>query len=187
MRRPRYLRLWRRARRHKLAACLKHQSSNRGASIQNALRRRRNESPHFENSTSDLCCNLHEWLVFSLRGRTEFYASAAFSTLRARAAQIVNSQLGLVRQLRRVIHERRLPETMPFAASCPNSTNADKPAFCIHGVCSCSICHDLYTQRSRVPLTGRSTAPETVESKPLTRGDRSQLTKRRISIVTECP
>jgi hypothetical protein len=34
------------------------------------------------NWTSEPCCTLHEWLVFPLRGRANFYADAAFSTLR---------------------------------------------------------------------------------------------------------
>jgi len=42
--------------------------------------------PRCVNSTSDPCCILHEWLVFPLRGSTEFCADAAFSTLRARTA-----------------------------------------------------------------------------------------------------
>ena len=39
------------------------------------------------NPTSDLCCTLREWQVSPLCGNTEFYADAAFSTLRAHAAE----------------------------------------------------------------------------------------------------
>ena len=49
----------------------------------------------FENSTPDPCCTLHEWLVLPPRGSTEFYADAAFSTLRAHAARKPNSHNGL--------------------------------------------------------------------------------------------
>jgi hypothetical protein len=54
------------------------------------------------SSTSDLCCALHEWLVSPLRGSTEFYADAAFSTLRAHAAGKPNSRNGLVSAIRSV-------------------------------------------------------------------------------------
>jgi len=47
------------------------------------------------NSASDPCCTLHEWLVLPLRDCTEFYADAAFSTLRAHAAGKPNSHNGL--------------------------------------------------------------------------------------------
>jgi hypothetical protein len=38
---------------------------------------------------------LHEWPVFPPRGGTDDFAIAAFSLLRARAARIPNSQIGL--------------------------------------------------------------------------------------------
>jgi hypothetical protein len=50
--------------------------------------------PHSVNSASHPCCTLHEWLVLSLRGSTEFYADAALSTLRACAAEKPNSHNG---------------------------------------------------------------------------------------------
>jgi len=51
--------------------------------------------PRCVSSTSDPCCTLHEWLVFPPRGSTEFYADAAFSTLRVHAARKPNSHNGL--------------------------------------------------------------------------------------------
>ena len=48
----------------------------------------------------DPCCTLHEWLVFPPRGSTEFYADAAFSTLRAHAAKKPNLHNGLFADFR---------------------------------------------------------------------------------------
>ena len=52
--------------------------------------------PHLVNSTPDLCCDIHEWPVEPLRGRTNFFAYAAFFTLRAHAAQNHNDRVGLI-------------------------------------------------------------------------------------------
>ena len=57
-------------------------------------------SPQSVNSTSDPCYTLHEWLVFPLRGSTEFYAAAATFVLRVHAAQESNSQCGLKSDIR---------------------------------------------------------------------------------------
>ncbi len=52
-------------------------------------------------SSTDLsCCALHELLVFPPRGGTDDFAIAAFSVLRARAARIPNSQIGLEEDIR---------------------------------------------------------------------------------------
>jgi len=48
------------------------------------------------NSISDPCCTLVEWLVFLLRGSTEFNADEAFSTLRAHAARQSILKNGLI-------------------------------------------------------------------------------------------
>ena len=58
------------------------------------------------NSTFDPRCTLHQWLVFPLRGSTEFFADAAFPSLRAHAAEKPNSHNGLFRRLRCAMTER---------------------------------------------------------------------------------
>jgi len=55
--------------------------------------------PHLVNSTPELCRDIHEWPVEPLRGSTNFFAHAAFFTLRAHAAQNHNGRLGLVPDL----------------------------------------------------------------------------------------
>ena len=52
--------------------------------------------PQSVSSTDLSCCALHEWPVFPPRGGTDDFAIAAFSLLRARAARIPNSQIGLI-------------------------------------------------------------------------------------------
>ncbi len=52
--------------------------------------------PHLVNSTPDLCCDIHEWPVEPLRGSTNFFAHAAFFTLRARAARNRYDRVGLI-------------------------------------------------------------------------------------------
>ena len=44
---------------------------------------------------SENCGAVNEWPVFALRGGVKIYAAAAFSALRAHAAQKMNSQIGL--------------------------------------------------------------------------------------------
>ena len=56
--------------------------------------------PQSVNSTSDPCCTRHEWLVFPPGGSTEFFAGAAFSTLRAHAAGKPNSHFGRIADVR---------------------------------------------------------------------------------------
>jgi hypothetical protein len=65
--------------------------------------RSRSEStlcPQTVSSTDLSCCALHEWPVFPPRGGTDDFAIAAFSLLRARAARIPNSQIGLTAAIR---------------------------------------------------------------------------------------
>jgi hypothetical protein len=57
------------------------------------------------DSTSDPYCTLPEWLAIPLRGSTDFYADAAFFTLRAHAARKPNSQSGLIAALHCGSHE----------------------------------------------------------------------------------
>ena len=45
---------------------------------------------------------LREWLVFTLRGSAQFYADAAFPTLRAHAARKPNSHNGLLAAVSRI-------------------------------------------------------------------------------------
>jgi hypothetical protein len=59
-------------------------------------------NPVFQN-----CCGSPEWLVFPPRSSTEYYADAAFSTLRAHAARKPNSHNGLVPDFRRVSTQER--------------------------------------------------------------------------------
>jgi hypothetical protein len=51
--------------------------------------------PQSVNLTSDPLCGLHERPVFPLRDGIGFYANAAYSALRAHAAQNTNSHFGL--------------------------------------------------------------------------------------------
>jgi hypothetical protein len=61
--------------------------------------------PQPVNAAFDPCCTPHKWLVFPLRGSTEFYADAAFFTLRAHTARKPNSHIGLKEALRCTGHE----------------------------------------------------------------------------------
>jgi len=89
--------------------------------------------PQSVNSTSDPSCTLREWLVFPPRGSTEFYTNAAFSSLRARAAENSNAQVGLSTGIRRATHERLVwvkpPLALPF----------QKPSFLAGGVSGVGI------------------------------------------------
>ena len=58
------------------------------------------QSPQSVSSTFDPRCTLHQWLVFPLRSSTEFFADAAFPSLRAHAAEKMNSQFGLLATIR---------------------------------------------------------------------------------------
>jgi hypothetical protein len=51
--------------------------------------------PQSVNLTADPLCGLHVRPVFPLRGGIGFYANAAYSALRAHAAQNTNSHFGL--------------------------------------------------------------------------------------------
>ncbi len=61
--------------------------------------------PHLVNSTPDLCCDIHEWPVEPLRGSTNFFAHAAFFTLRARAARNRYDRVGLFPAVSCVLHQ----------------------------------------------------------------------------------
>jgi hypothetical protein len=74
--------------------------------VNNSRTCKRPVCPQCVNLASDRCCTLHEWLVFPPRGSTEFYADAAFFTLRAHAARKPNSHNGLFFLFRCVVYER---------------------------------------------------------------------------------
>lgn len=76
--------------------------------------------PQSVSSTDLSCCALHERPIFPPRGSTEFYADAAFSTLRAHTARKSDSQVGFSRHLSCADHERLVQETAPFAATHTN-------------------------------------------------------------------
>jgi len=65
--------------------------------LTHVLRRSVKITPQSVSSTFDPRCTLHQWLVFPLGGSTEFFADAAFPSLRAHAAEKMNSQFGLLR------------------------------------------------------------------------------------------
>ena len=73
--------------------------------------------PRLVNSKPDPHRDYHEWPVDPLRGSTEFYADAAFSSLRVLAAQNHNGRVGLTAAVRCDLFEGPLPVNLRYLAT----------------------------------------------------------------------
>lgn len=94
--------------RHLLQCSVYSAATTNKCCVSNIVKCQRPECPHLVNSTPDRCRDIHEWPVEPLRGSTNFFAHAAFFTLRAHAAQNHNGRLGLSPSFRCTLHERPL-------------------------------------------------------------------------------